>query len=539
VIKLLSENPLLLLFVVAGVGYAVGQIPFRGVKLGIAAVLFSGLAFGAIDPQLKLPDNFYRFGLVLFMYTIGLSSGLGFFSSFRKHGWRDSLLVGFALATVAFVAAALAILLEIQPALLSGLFAGSLTNTPALASVLELLKQQGAREFAEPVVAYSLAYPMGVLGMILAVILFRKVWRVSFEAEEEQLQAEGVLPEPIVVKTIEITNPAVTHKTRSQLLAENHWRILFGRMSRDGQVSLVDENTRFWIGDLVTTVGTESSMAAALPVLGREADIKLDADREEFDIRRIFVSNPKLAGRRIGDIDLQTTYGAILTRIRRGDIDILANRQTRLELGDRARVVASVDKMQAVSKYLGDSYRALSEIDIVSFSVGIALGLLLGDLPIPIPGGASFRLSASGGVLVSGLILGALGRTGSVLWQIPYSANLTLRQFGLVLFLAGIGTFAGEKFAATFAQGGIKLVLAGTALTMTSAFLMMVIGYKLLKIPYSYLIGMLAGSQTQPAVLAFANEQTKNEVPNHGYTAVFPMAMILKILLAQILLLLL
>jgi putative transport protein len=244
-----------------------------------------------------------------------------------------------------------------------------------------------------------------------------------------------------------------------------------------------------------------------------------------------------VAGRRIRDLGTLHQLGALVTRVRRGDIEFLPDGDTVLELGDRVRVVAHRDHIAAVGELFGDSYRALSEIDILTFGLGVALGLLLGALPIPLPGGITIRLGFAGGPLIVALILGALRRTGPMVWSLPYSANLTLRQIGLVLFLAGIGTRAGYAFVSMLARGeGLTVFLAGAAITCLTALTTLWLGHRILKIPLGLLIGMLAGLQTQPAVLAFASEQAGNDLPNIGYATVYPLAMIAKIVLAQVLL---
>ncbi|HEY3378307.1 MAG TPA: TrkA C-terminal domain-containing protein, partial [Armatimonadota bacterium] len=239
--------------------------------------------------------------------------------------------------------------------------------------------------------------------------------------------------------------------------------------------------------------------------------------------------------RQLRDLELQQKFGAVVTRIRRGDVDMLAHADTVIELGDRVRVVSHRERMNAVSSFFGDSYRAISEIDILTFSLGLTLGLLLGILPIPLPGGVTLKLGFAGGPLIVALILSAIGRTGPIVWTIPYGANLLLRQIGLIFFLAAVGTRAGYAFVSTLSQGGgLAIFIAGAIVTCTTALLMLWIGHKLLKIPMGLLIGMLAGLQTQPAVLGFALEQTGNDLPNIGYAAVFPVAMITKILVAQV-----
>ncbi|HEU5013881.1 MAG TPA: TrkA C-terminal domain-containing protein [Roseiflexaceae bacterium] len=251
----------------------------------------------------------------------------------------------------------------------------------------------------------------------------------------------------------------------------------------------------------------------------------------------MFVSDPRVAGQRIKDLHLMERFGAVVTRVRRGDSDELAHGDTILELGDRVRVVATPEQMDAVSSFFGDSYRAISEVNILTLSMGLTLGLLIGLIPITLPGGVRFSLGYAGGPLLVALILSTLARTGPFVWTLPYSANLTLRQIGLILFLAGIGTRAGSALLTTFTSGnGLEIVLIGAVATCTVMLMALWIGYKLLRIPMSILIGMAAGMQTHPALLSFASEQTGNDVPTIGYTSVYPVAIIVKIIIAQLML---
>jgi putative transport protein len=546
-IDLLVRNPLLLLFVVSAIGYLLGRVKIGGVSLGVSAVLFVGLFFGALDEELRLPEIVYLLGLVLFVYTIGLSSGPSFFASLRRKGLRDNLLIlgmilfGTAIAVGASYAAGL------NGPLTAGLFAGSLTNTPALAAVLETLKNSAPgglsdAALAEPVVGYSVAYPMGVLGMILAIYFAQRVFRVSYAQEAEGLRDLGVVSEDIVNRTVRVTNPAMNGRNLGELMRNSGWNIVFGRLQHNGDVGVATSDTYLYTDDLVSIVGARDAVEKAAAGLGEIAPESLELDRHTLDFRRVFVSNHEVVGRPLNELDLPRRFGAIITRVRRGDIDLLPHGDTVLELGDRVRVVTRRENMEAISKYFGDSYRELAEVDVVSLGLGIALGLLLGMVPIPLPGGVTISLGFAGGPLIVALILGYLERTGPIVWSLPYSANLTLRQFGLTLFLAAIGTRSGYSFANTFAEGGglaVALFVGGAAITCLTAIATLAVGFKLLKIPLSLLIGMLAGLGTQPAVLAFANEQTKNELPNIGYATVYPMAMVAKIVGAQLLLLLL
>ncbi|WP_298819287.1 aspartate:alanine exchanger family transporter [Chloroflexus sp.] len=538
-IDILATNPILLLFIVSAIGYLLGRIRIGGVSLGVAAVLFVGLAFGALDQRLRLPDIIYLLGLVIFVYTIGLSSGPGFIASLRRRGLRNNLFIGGILVVAAGLTMLIRAILNLNSAQTAGLFAGSLTNTPALAAIIEQLAQLGADEAlrAEPVVGYSVAYPVGVLGMILAIYLTRRLWRIDFAQEAHLLHELGATGESLINRTIRVTNPAVAGQTIADLVKQHQWNVIFSRRQRDGRLELATGTAQIAPGDLINVVGAPETVAQVAATLGEETNDHLELDRHTLDFRRIFVSNPAVVGIPLRNLNLPSTMGAVITRIRRGDVELLPHGDTTLELGDRVRVVTQRDNMDRVSAFFGDSYRSLAEVDVVSLGLGVALGILVGLIPFPLPGGGSFSLGLAGGPLIVALLLGWRGRTGPIVWSLPYSANLTLRQVGMTLFLAGVGTRAGYSFVNTLTQGnGLPLFLGGALITVSVAFATLFIGYRLLKIPFSLLAGMLAGLQTQPAVLAFANEQTGNEAPNVGYAMVYPTATIVKIILAQLLL---
>ncbi|MGC8801392.1 MAG: aspartate:alanine exchanger family transporter [Chloroflexus sp.] len=538
-IELLAGNPLLLLFVVSAIGYLIGRIQIGGISLGVAAVLFVGLAFGAIDQRLRLPDIIYLLGLVIFVYTIGLSSGPGFVASLRQRGLRNNLFIGGILVAAAGITLLIRWTLGLNGAQAAGLYAGSLTNTPALAAVIEQLSRISANEAqrAEPVVGYSVAYPVGVLGMILAIYLTRRLWRIDLTYEAQQLRELGAIGEHLINRTVLVTNPAIAGQTISELVKHNKWNVIFSRYQHNGNIEIATRTTTLMPGDRVNIVGAPEAVERVARTIGEIAPEQLELDRHTLDFRRIFVSNHEIVGVPLRDLNLPSTMGAVITRIRRGDAEILPHGDTVLELGDRVRVVTHRDNMERVSHFFGDSYRSLAEIDVVSLGLGMAIGMLVGLIPFPLPGGGTFSLGLAGGPLIVALILGWRGRTGPIVWSLPYSANLTLRQVGMTLFLAGVGTRSGYSFVTTLTQGnGLLLFLGGALITVPVAFATLAIGYKLLKIPFSLLIGMLAGLQTQPAVLAFANEQTGNEAPNIGYAMVYPTATIVKIILAQLLL---
>jgi putative transport protein len=537
-IETLAGNPLLLLFLVAAIGYPLGRIKVLGTRLGVATVLFAGLAVGAVDPSLRLPEIVYLLGLVLFIYPIGLASGPAFFAAFRRRGYRDNALVLGGLVFAFLLASALRSLLSLETPLVAGLFAGALTNTPALAAAVEVLRASGASELAraQPVVGYSIAYPVGVLGMITALLLARRVWRVDFAAEAKELRNVGVVHQELEPRTVEVLRDTAVGRPLAKLAVEQGWDVIFTRVERPEGVEVFGPaSTASW-GAHITMVGTREELDRVESYLGRRGERPLDVDYSEIALRRIFVSSREVAGRSLRELQLPARFGAVVARVKRGDVELLPHANTVVELGDRVRVVARRDRMDEVSKFFGDSYRALAEIDVTTFALGLFLGLLVGLVPIPLPGGITVRLGFAGGPLVVGLLLGARGFTGRLTWTMPYAANLTIRQLGLVLFLAGVGTHAGYPFVQTLLRPeGALLFGAGAAITCLTALALLWVGYRLLKIPMSLLSGMLAGLQTQPAVLGFASEQAGTDLPNVGYATVYPTATIAKILLVQFL----
>jgi putative transport protein len=536
--QILRDNPLLVLFLVAAVGYLAGKIEIAGFSLGVAAVLFAGLALGAIDPRLALPEIVQAFGLVLFVYGIGVSSGPGFFASFRRRGLRDNGVALAMLGAGAALTAALALALGLPGATAAGTFAGALTNTPALASVLESMKAHaaGGTPSNAPAVAYSVTYPMGVIGVIAAMWIARRFWGMDEASGALSVRSARASLRALENVTVRVTRPFATVGAAKEALREAGYPVLFGRMKRGGSVMLAVDTASLQRGDLVTLVGAEGDLIGAAAHLGEPSDEHIDLDRRVLDYRRMFVSSPEVTEKPLGSLRLPERFGAIVTRVRRGDVDLLPSADTSLDLGDRVRVLGPRERMGEIARFFGDSYKALAEIDVITFGVGVALGLLLGAVPIPLPGGSSFRLGLAGGPLVVGLVLGRLGRTGRLVWTLPYSANLTLRQLGLVLFLAGVGTRSGNAFVTTLQHGGAAIFAAGALVTCVVATTTLVVGRMMLRIPMPLLIGMVSGIHTQPAALAFATQQTESDQPNVGYASVYPLATIAKIVLAQLLL---
>lgn len=533
------ENPILLLFVVAAIGYWVGSIKFRGSSLGVASVLFVGLLFGSLSPELRIPDVITFLGLTMFVYTVGLSSGPSFFSLFRQRGSRDLIFV-FAMTTFsASVTVGLHFLFLFDASTTAGLFAGSTTNTPALAGLLDQIGNMNTLASAKKtaselgVIGYSLSYPMGVLAPMVAILLMQRLFKIDYRSEEKALRKDYPVRQDIASYSVEIQKREMVDIPLRDLKAEYDWSVLFGRVERDGRVELAHWDTRFSLGDRLAIVGDRAEVEEVAAQLGSILPSRLSDDHSEYMTRRFFVSNPKIAGMKMSALNLSERFSAIITRVTRGDIDLLANSETVLELGDRVRVVSRRKDAKGIAALLGDSYEQLSKIDLLSFGMGLALGLILGMVTFTLPGGLSFKLGYAGGPIIVGLILGGLRRTGPINWSLPYSANLTLRQVGLILLLAGVGVNSGHQFVATLSEGsGGTIFLAGGIISLVTAIVTIFVGYKIVKIPFSFLLGMVAN---QPAILDFALSKTENKLPNLGFTIMMPVSIITKVVYAQLL----
>lgn len=541
-ISILKSNPLLLLFLVSALGFLVGRIRIGGTGLGISGVLFVGLFIGAMDPGFVVPDIVFQLGLVFFVYTIGVTSGPAFFQSFQKNGWRDIGFVLTMLTLSALVALLLHYFMDFDGATTVGIYAGSSTNSPSLASAIELVNQgflQKSNHIQDLVVGYTFSYPMGVLGVMLAIKIMENRFKIDYGYEKQLLRKDYPLDENLSSRTLRVTNPNVFGKTLRSIMKDYQWNVVFGRMEsyKYGKMMITHWESELHENDKITVVGTKEELDEVQQIIGVIDPESLSFNRKEFDIVRIFVSNPDVVGKTISSLNLNEKYSALITRIRRGDIEMLAKSDTVLEIGDRIRFVARREDIPAIQKLFGDSYHAVSKIDIFSFGLGICLGLLVGMIEITLPGGLVFKAGYAGGPLIVGLVLGTLKRTGPIIWSLPYGTNVTLNQLGLILLLAVLGIRSGHTMLEALSHGSwLPIFLGGAILSIFGAILSLWIGYRIFKIPFSLLLGFVSN---QPAILEFASDITKNKVPNIGYAFMFPISLVMKILYAQILLLLL
>lgn len=542
-IELLQQNMLLAFFFVTALGFAIGRIRIGGIQLGSSAVLFVGLAVGYWVPNLEIPNFIPQLGLVIFIYALGLSNGANFFRTFRQ---RENKQIEFALIVLILPAVFLggtAVFLTFSPANIAGIFAGATTNTAALAAVIDLLGSTMPpsalnASLAAVVIGYSLSYPAGVLCRVIALILAERFWQIDYAAEAHALRGVYPIGQEIINRAIRITRPDVIGAPLRSLYRRFKWEdILFGRLYRGKEMVLSSGDSTFAAGDVIVVVGTSESVSAVISTLGEEASYEIVADQSIYVKRRLFVSNPEVVGRPITALDLREKYGALITRVRRGDVDLVANRQTVLELGDRVRVMARRSEMAHIVSLFGDSYVSVSQVNLLPFGLGLVAGLLLGMINFTLPGGLSFQLGFAGGPLVVALLLGAIYRTGPIVWTLPYSANQTLQQFGLILLLAGIGIRSGETLASNMIAESLPLtVMVAVAVVFLEMGVSLLLGYRLFKIPFSLLSGILA---SQPAVLSIMSERAQNQLPQIGFSTMLPLSIIVRVILAQVLLLVL
>ncbi|MEZ4911619.1 MAG: TrkA C-terminal domain-containing protein [Saprospiraceae bacterium] len=533
---LLIDSPLLLLFIVSAIGFIVGRIQIGNTSLGVSAVLFVGLLFGSINSEYHVPDIIFQLGIVFFVYTIGLKSGPIFFDSISKKGWEEIFFIFTMLAISAIFTIIIHFIAGFDTATTVGIYTGSSTNTTALAGVIDMinLKYNGdSTSIKQLVVGYTFSYPMGVIGVMFALKLMERIYKIDYRQEEMSLKKKFPIDETLTSKAIRITNPEVDGMQIREIIKKYQWNIIFGRVdSQKHGTSLNNWDIALHLDDNVIVVGTEEELFQVQQVLGEEALNSLLYDRKEYDIVRIFVSNVDVMGKPLSSLNLNHKFNAVITRIRRGDVEMLATPDTILEPGDRIRFVASRKDIAGIQALFGDSYYANSTINLFSFGVGIALGLILGMIPFTLPGDVTFKLGFAGGPLIVGLVLGALRRTGPILWVLPYGSNVTLNQLGLTLLLAVIGISSGNTLLQSLQDGQwVKIFMAGSVLSILTTMVSVWIGYSLLKIPFSLLLGY---QSNQPAILDFSNQLSQNRMPLIGYTFMFPISLILKIVFAQL-----
>jgi len=519
----LAQQPVLLLFVVVGVGSVVGHVKVRGVGLGAAAVLFLAIGLSAwasaSGVDLEIPEALGTLGLTLFTFCVGLVSGATFFSSLRR-SLAPILAMAGVLAAGAAVAVAAGHVLGLDGAVVAGAWAGAVTNTPALAAA-----RDAAGDATGPTIGYAVTYLFGVVGMLVAV-----------SAALRHRSRDTDAPPALVARTVRVD---VTDSPRVRDLERLHGdRITFSRVRHGEQspIRTADDRDVLLLDDLVTVVGPVDEVEAVTRELGHASSHRLEADRMYLDMRRVTVSAAHAAGHTIGELDLLHRFGATISRVRRGDVDVVATDDFQLQLGDRVRVIAPRERMAEVSTWFGDSSRGLSDITPVVLGLGMAAGILVGALALPLSG-RGFSIGSAAGTLLVGLVLGRVGRIGPVVTAMPYTAAQAIAELGLLVFLAQAGSRAGAQIGGAFTSGEwLRILVLGVVVTGVVATGLYVVMRRVFRIGGTQASGILAGAQTQPAVLAFANGRTGYDARVAlGYALVYPAAMITKIVLGQVL----
>jgi len=535
---------ILVIALVAASGLAIGSLQIRGIGLGPAGVLFAGLIFsnfgGSIDPQIA---GFTKeFGLILFVYTIGLHLGPGIVHLWKQQGL---LLNAQALAIVLQGVGLIICFLTVfgyTGVTAVGLFSGATTNTPSLGAAEQAVLIAGSDSIGSDLMsltaAYAVAYPGGVVGIIAAMVMLRYLFRVDVDAEAQQLRSrEESDHEPIQRCAILVDNNRLTKVPFCRIPGVEETGVRISRIMRAGEeiVHPATEETELHANDVVQVVGLRRELDRFTPLIGSATELDLMQSAGDAEFRRIFVTETRAVNRPLRELSLDDRFGATVTRVLRGGVEMTPRGSSRLHFGDVVQVVGDARSLDRVTEFLGNSGKSLSETRFSPLFVGIALGVVLGMVPVQIPGVPfSVRLGLAGGPLIAGIIFSLIGSVGKFVWYIPHSANLALRELGIILFLACAGLGAGPSFfAAVMSWQGLQLMIAGLVVTIIPLLTTGIVARLCWQQSYLVTCGVVAGSMTDPPALAFANSQSDSEAASMAYAAVYPLTMMLRIIAAQ------
>ena len=539
----IGHSILLLSFVIAA-GIQLGKIKVFGVSLGITLVLFVGIILGHFGFTINhnVIHFFKEFGLILFVYSVGMQVGPGFFSSFKKGGITLNMLA----CGIVFLGVVTAIILHYATGIpmptMVGILSGAVTNTPGLGAAQQAFSDMYGSTDNTIALGYAVAYPLGVIGIILSIIFIRYVFRVNFDKENEQLNNEDAShtneakPVSLIVK-----NPAVFGKSVGELsnLLE-HRDFVISRIWHDSdkQIEIVSANTVLMENDKVFVITTEQDAQTIKTFIGEEIDMERKQwirMESQFINRRILITKPELNGKRLGQLKLRKLYGINITRINRAGVDLVATPHLTLQVGDRVNVVGTETAVTNVEKVLGNSMKRLNEPNLITIFIGIALGIVLGSIPITFPGiPQPVKLGLAGGPLIVAILISRFGYKYKLVTYTTQSANLMLREIGITLFLACVGISAGDGFVDTIVNnGGFAWIGYGFIITTVPLLIIGCIGRYFCKVNYFTLMGLIAGSTTDPPALAYSNATAGNDAPSVGYATVYPLTMFLRVLTAQ------
>ena len=531
-------------FVIAA-GVLLGKIKIFGVSLGVTYVLFTGILMGhfGFTGDIHILHFIREFGLILFVFCIGLQVGPSFFSSFKKGGMTLNLLaVGIVVLNIA-VALTIYFIANgrIELPMMVGILYGAVTNTPGLGAAQEALTQLN---YNGPQIAlgYACAYPLGVVGIIGSIIAIRYLFRINLAKEEEELKnqdAEHMKHKPHLM-SLEVRNESIDGKRLIQVKDFLGRPFVCSRIRHEGHVSIPNHETEFHMGDQVFIVCSEEDVEAIIAFIGKEVQVDWEKQDMPMVSRRILITKSDINGKKLGDMHFRSMFGVNITRVNRSGMDLFADPHLTLQVGDRVMVVGQQDAVERVASVLGNSLKRLDHPNIVTIFVGIFLGILLGSLPIAFPGMPTpVKLGLAGGPLVVAILIGRFGYKLHLVTYTTMSANLMLREIGIVLFLASVGIEAGANFVHTVVEGdGLLYVGYGFLITVIPLLIIGAIARLYYKVNYFTLMGLIAGSNTDPPALAYSNQASNNDAPAVGYSTVYPLTMFLRILAGQMILLL-
>ncbi len=528
-------------------GMLIGKIAIKGVSLGVTFVLFVGILAGhlgcSIDPAVL--DFLKNFGLILFIFTIGLQVGPGFFSSFKTSGLKLNALAFVMILLGIGTTVGLIFLFadHIEAPMMVGIMSGAVTSTPGLGAAQEALQQlsaTGALEGELPPISlgYAVAYPMGVLGIILTMMLLRLIFRVDVKAEESRLQQKQISHEKPDILTFRITNTNIDGLTLAELKHSFGHEFVATRLCVGEQVSIPHADTVLHTGNLILVVTRHANAKLLQKLLGEPVDYEWKDDESTMVSRRIVVTRDSINGKTIGQLHLRSAYNVNITRVARAGINLLASPDLVLQMGDRVMVVGPLENIKKAEDMLGNTLKRLNNPHIITIFLGILMGILVGSIPIYFPNmPMPVRLGLAGGPLIVAILLGRFGYRLKLITYTTQSANLMLREIGICLFLASVGLASGGRFVETVVSpNGLLWVGCGVLITMIPPLVVGVIA-RLMKLNFFSICGLIAGSYTNIPPLAYANSLTETDEPAVAYSTVYPLATFLRILSAQILIL--
>jgi putative transport protein len=517
-------------FLIVALGFILGRIKIFGLSLDVSAVIFVALVFGHFG--IVLPSDFQQFGLILFIFTIGIQAGPGFFESFKKEGRQLALMATILILTAATMTVGIIYGFGIDKNIAIGLFTGALTSTPGLAAAIDHTGSPLAS------IGYGVGYPFGVIGVILFIRFLPKLLGISLKKAELDFQSKikEEFPE-VVKKNFRVENDNVAGKSIAELRIRFMTQAVVSRVLHNGLAVTPKPETILHKGDLIKAVGTVESLKNVELLIGPSSEEEIPLD-SHYDVRSVLVTNKEVVNKTIGQINLLPTYGANITRIRRSGIDFSPTPDSRLQFGDKLVIASSKTTMGMVVRIFGDDKKRLSDTDILPVAIGILLGVLAGKITFEL-GNFSFSPGLTGGVLFVALILSRIGKTGPVIWTMSSAANQLLRQLGLIFFLVSVGTDAGADIVETFEKYGFRLFLFGGLITLLPMVLAALAGKWFFKLNLLTMLGAVSGSMTSTPGLAAADSMTETNAHSIAYATVYPLAMVLLIVVVQLISLLL